>query len=116
MKRPPEGNWFVDLDGQVFASLKDGLFLKYPELVDSLWLLPTDKLNKFFSVWDKIRKDKCGKDDKRKMITQRFPVQVDDSYFYVDAIVMKRPEETSLVYFRDFRQITLDDVLDNMSR
>lgn len=103
----------VNLGGQEYVNLKDGLFLKYPELVNTLCLLPEDTLPKFFAIWNNIKKDESMGGEKL-MATHNATVQVNDSYYYVNFIVIKRSEE-SIIYFRDFRQITIDDVLDRLT-
>jgi hypothetical protein len=148
MKRRAEDKRIVEVEGQKYASLKDGLFLKHPDLVDALCLLPTDRLRMFFAIWGKIKREKGSKG---LMETQQGTIRVkgdcsecpfriaDDPlcshpeirtrksrisrkasennlYFYYDVLIVRRPGKRSEFYFNDFREISIDEVLDEMNQ
>jgi len=147
MKRTPEDECFVEVDGQKYAGLKDGLFLKYPEFFDALCLLPTDQLQMFFTLWNDIKKEKGKKElniIRQGTITikgdcSQCPLSFSDDpscsrpeicihksskltagknelYFFFDVMIIRQPKKGSGIYFRDFREISIDEVLDDINQ
>ena len=149
MSRPPIEERFVEFDGQKYVDLKDGLFLKHPELFNTLYLWPPEKLKMFFSIWHDFKNEENNKplivhkqgtvqikgdcsqcpyrfsDDPscsnpeirlQKSRKSHLKVHNNDFYFYYDVIIVRHPNKRTDIYFKDFREVSIEEVLDRINQ